>query len=291
MLNTGSFAFRYSDDLPIFRLDSLGWTNDASTGYFNDGQHRRDHGHVIFQYTLSGMGRIDLDGQTYDLPPGYGFFVRVPSRHRYYYPVDGKEPWAFIWLNARGEDVIRMWERIIERHGSLLQINESSQPIILFWNLYRAVSVDRISDPSELSALLYRWMISFLGPNLNDISEDTAKSHQAILQAKHVISEKYAQPLTLDEIAAECGVSSSYLCRLFQKEQYDSPLTYLQRRRIEAAVTMLRRTDESIQDIAAKCGFSSSSYFGKVFRQYMELSPGEFRRRQDLYPFDTVYLN
>lgn len=291
MLNPESFAFRYIDDLPIIRLDSLGWTKDVSIGYGNNGQSRRDHGHVIFQYTISGRGRIDLDGNTYDLPPGNGFFVRVPSRHHYYYPPEGKEPWTFIWLNAQGEDAIGMWERIIERQGPVVRLDAGSQPIILFWDLYRAVSVDRISDPAELSTLLYRWMISLLKPNPNTILDDKAESHQAISQAKRLIRERYAQPLTLEEIAGESGVSRSYLCRLFQKYEGDSPLAYLQRRRIEVAVTMLRRTDDNIQNIAARCGFASPSYFGKVFRQYMELSPGEFRRRQDEYPFDIVYLN
>ncbi|MFC4601005.1 AraC family transcriptional regulator [Cohnella hongkongensis] len=291
MLKPGSYAFRAGgEDLPYMTLDSLGWTTDAAHGYGNDGLTRHDRGHAIFQYTLSGEGRIDIGGQTWALPAGSGFLVRVPSEHRYYYPPEGTQPWAFLWLNARGEDALRMWDRMIEKHGPVVRLSAGAQPIEQFWELYRDVSVERLSDSAELSARLYRWMLSFFRRDTNYTSTD-AGMHPVIRQAKRFMIDNFARPITLEDIAAHCGVSRSYLCRLFQKKENDSPLAYLQRRRVEAAVTMLRRTDASIQSIGVQCGFDSPSYFGKVFRRYLNLAPGEYRRRTIEYPYDTVYLD
>ena len=138
--------------------------------------------------------------------------------------------------------------------------------------------------------MLYRWGLTLLQPDADRAALETGV-HPAIREAKRFMRARFAQPLTLEDIAAHCGVSRSYLCRLFRSKENDSPLAYLQRRRVEAAVTMLRKTDVSVQSIGALCGFDSPSYFGKVFRQHLHLSPNEFRRRKAEYPFDTVFLD
>ncbi len=290
MLKPGSFAFRPSEALPYMTLDSLGWTTDAAAGYGNDCRARSDKGHVVFQYTLSGEGRVDTDGQTLAVPAGNGFLVRIPSEKRYYYPPEGTQPWAFVWLNARGEDAVRMWDRIVDKHGTVFPLSAESLTVALFWDLYRAVSVDRLSDAAELSVHLYRWMLSLLRSDPSHAAKDS-DTHTAIRQAKRFMRDNLARPISLEDIAEHCGVSRSYLCRLFQHKENDSPLAYLQRRRVEAAVTMLRRTDASVQSIGSLCGFDSPSYFGKVFRQYLKLTPGEFRRRTIEHPYDIVYLD
>lgn len=289
-MSSGSFAFRQTRNLPFMTLDSLGWTTDAAAGYGNHGMSRLDHGHVIFQYTLSGEGAIELEDQTYALPSGCGFLVKVPSEHRYYYPAGATVPWAFLWLNAAGEDALRMWDRIIRLHGPIVMLPADSEPIRQMWALYRAVAVERVTDAAALSTLLYRWMLSMLQPD-KEYAGGAAPEHPAITRAKQYMRAHYAQPITLEDVARDAGVSRSYLCRLFQQSSKDSPLSYLQRRRIEAAVSMLRRTRDSVQVIGQRCGFDSPSYFGKVFRQYMNIAPHAFRQRAAEYPYDTVFLD
>lgn len=70
-----------------------------------------------------------------------------------------------------------------------------------------------------------------------------------------------------------------------------SPLTYLRDRRVEAAVTLLRTTDLPIQDIGKQCGFESPSYFGKVFRVYMSMTPKKYRMKKFEFPYDAIYYH
>lgn len=288
-MKQGSFAFRYAEPLPYMLLDTIGWQTADTPQYRNDGQARTDRGHIIFQYTLSGEGRIELGGRTYGLPAGTAFAVRIPGDHRYYYDAQSKEPWEFIWLNAKGEDAVRLWDRIVEREGHLLRFGANAVPMARFWDMYRAVSEERLSDPAELSAMLYRFMLSLLTPDAASAAPRLAKN-SIVNRAKRYMAENYALPLTLEEIAAHGGVSREYLCRLFRKNDLASPLEFLRRRRVEAAVTMLRATDLSAQDIGKRCGFDSPSYFSKIFRQYLGLSPGEYRAQRLDYPFDTIFL-
>ncbi len=288
-MKQGSFAFRYTEALPYMLLDTIGWQSADSPQYRNDGQARTDRGHIIFQYTLSGEGCIELDGQTHRLPAGTAFAITIPSAHRYYYAAQSKQPWEFAWLNAKGEDARRLWERIIEREGNLLRIGANAAPMARFWDLYRAVSEERLSDSAELSAMLYRFMLSLLTPDTASTAPSPGSS-SIVNRAKRYMRDNYALPLTLEEIAAHSGVSREYLCRLFRKNDLASPLEFLRRRRVEAAVTMLRATDLSAQDIGMRCGFGSPSYFSKTFRLYLGLSPSEYRAQRLDYPFDTIFL-
>lgn len=294
MHTPGSYGFRHAEPLPFLLLDSIGWQSADNAQYRNDGLRRTDAGHAIFQYTLRGQGRFELDGQMSELTPGRAFFVTVPSAHRYYYGGDGGEPWEFVYINAKGEDAARMWARIISLHGPVAQLARDSLALVRFWELYRAVSVERVSDPAALSALLYNWVLSLLAPAAAgpaDAADGGSDGALAVTErAKRYIRDNCALPLTLQDIADHCGVSRPYLCRLFQRREAVSPLEYVRRRRVEAAVTLLRRTDLPVREIAAQCGFDSPSYFGKVFRAYLSVSPGEYRSRGADFPYDVVFL-
>lgn len=287
-MKQGAFAFRYTEAIPYLLLDTIGWQSTASPEYGNDGQSRSDNEHVIFQFTLSGEGRIELEGRTHRLPPGTGFAVKIPSLHRYYYDDSAEGPWEFIWLNAKGEDAVRMWDRILERKSPLLSLRDSSSALDRFWELYRAVSVDQLTEPTELSAMLYRFVLALLMPDAG--SPARVESASIVGKAKRFMKEYAARPLSLREIADHCGVSGEYLCRLFRKNEAVSPLEYLRRRRIEAAVTLLRTTSLDVREVGRQCGFESPSYFGKTFKAYLGLSPSEFRTDKQAYPFDTIFL-
>lgn len=288
MLKPDSFAFRYAEPLPYMLLDSMGWQSASSGSYGNKGLKRTDHGHVIFQYTLSGEGIIEMEGQTHTLQEGKAFMVKIPSSHHYYYAGGQGKPWEFVWLNAKGEDAVRMWDRILARRGPIVSLQNESQPVARFWELYRAVAVERIYESAPLSQLLYGFMLSLLAPDT--FIAPGPESHPIIKKAKDYMKNHYARNLSLEDIASQCGISRSYLCRLFQHKEGISPLEFLRRRRVEAAVTMLRRTAVSVQDIGRMCGFDSPSYFGKVFREYLGLSPRDYRTGKLDHPYDTIFL-
>ncbi len=92
------------------------------------------------------------------------------------------------------------------------------------------------------------------------------------------IQENYTNIKNLDEIAKALYMTKSYACNLFKHETGVTITHYINSLRIQLASDMLRETSEKIEVIAEKCGFESTSYFNKVFRKYMNKSPGEFRK-------------
>ena len=92
------------------------------------------------------------------------------------------------------------------------------------------------------------------------------------------IYEHYAEDISPAEIAAAAGVCERECFRCFKQELGTTPLSSLTDYRLRRAAALLRETDLSVTEIATACGFATASYFGKVFRRRMNLSPLAYRR-------------
>ena len=92
------------------------------------------------------------------------------------------------------------------------------------------------------------------------------------------IRDHFAEDISPADIAASAGVCERECFRCFKQELGTTPLATLTDFRLRKAAELLRETDRSVSDIAAACGFATSSYFGKVFRSRMNLSPLAYRR-------------
>jgi AraC-like DNA-binding protein len=287
MLSPAAYGFR-NDDPSILTLDSIGWQSISSPQYHFTGENRPDYGHVIFQYTLSGQGYLEYENQTYTLSKGTAFLVKVPSRHTYYY-LDQGEPWEVIWLNVRGAEANRIWDLMLQQEGPIIRRDADSPLIQSYWKLFRMIAEDKVTDKYLLSAQVYEWMLQLLRTSKESGRELTPNSSSAIHRAKTFMKEHYAFPLTLDTLSAHCGINKHHLCRLFQRSEQTSPLAYLRDRRIEAAIVMLRTTDLPVQEVGQRCGFDSPSYFGKVFREYLSMSPKEYRMKRLEFPYEAIY--
>lgn len=83
--------------------------------------------------------------------------------------------------------------------------------------------------------------------------------------------------ITIEELAAYVGLSTSYLSRLFKKELGISVSEYILKRKVEKAQNLLRYSDSSIIDIANYLAFSSQSHFIQVFKNTVGLTPKKYR--------------
>lgn len=105
------------------------------------------------------------------------------------------------------------------------------------------------------------------------------KNHQIINKIKEFIRSHYDRGLTLEDIAESVYLSPYYISRIFKEEQGITVMDYLTKVRIEEAKKLLRNPKYNIDDISVKLGYSDPSYFSKVFRRYVGLSPSQFRQK------------
>ena len=95
--------------------------------------------------------------------------------------------------------------------------------------------------------------------------------------AVQYIEENYAQPLSMQSVCDEIGISQTYLSRLFRKYSDTTFNAFLTRCRMEAAMKLLKeKPDLLLRDVAACVGYDDSSYFTKVFHQYTGKTPSQF---------------
>jgi AraC-like DNA-binding protein len=124
-------------------------------------------------------------------------------------------------------------------------------------------------------------MLLILLENLQDRVCDTElvqnKDAVRIKQMLGFIHARYAEPLSVSQIAAASSISESECYRCFRKVLGTSPIDYLLQYRIRAAAGLLSGSDMSVSDICFATGFNSPSYFAKVFRQELLVSPRKYR--------------
>ena len=99
----------------------------------------------------------------------------------------------------------------------------------------------------------------------------------ALRRARDLIDREYAEPLDLDALAAEAGYSQFHFARAFGAAYGETPRTYLTRRRIERAKTLLRTANLSVTEICFLVGFASLGSFSARFRLLVGQSPSEYR--------------
>jgi len=100
-----------------------------------------------------------------------------------------------------------------------------------------------------------------------------------MLRARDTMDRAYVQPLDVPTLAAVAHVSPAHFARQFRATFGETPHRYLQRRRVERAMELLRDTDRSVTEICFDVGFASLGTFSRTFRAVIGESPSQYRAR------------
>ncbi|MGE4424918.1 MAG: helix-turn-helix transcriptional regulator [Solirubrobacteraceae bacterium] len=95
------------------------------------------------------------------------------------------------------------------------------------------------------------------------------------------MDREYARPLDVAALAAGVHMSAGHLSRRFRQVYGESPYSYLMTRRIERAMTLLRRGDLNVTEVCFEVGFSSLGTFSTRFAELVGVSPSAYRRDPD----------
>lgn len=112
-------------------------------------------------------------------------------------------------------------------------------------------------------------------PNLPD---GVAQGNPTVAGIKRYLEENYSEEITLGSISERFFLSPNYLCDLFKAETGRSIMSYLRTARLNHAAELLRTSQDSVADIALRVGYSDISYFGRLFRNAYQMTPGVYRR-------------
>ncbi|NKJ20186.1 helix-turn-helix transcriptional regulator [Dyella sp. SG609] len=94
------------------------------------------------------------------------------------------------------------------------------------------------------------------------------------------IDREYARPLNVEALASDIGMSAGHLSRQFRLAYGESPYSYLMTRRIERAMSLLRRGDLAVTEVCLEVGCASLGTFSTRFAELVGMSPGAYRKQQ-----------
>ena len=111
------------------------------------------------------------------------------------------------------------------------------------------------------------------------MSRDVEDLNRRLLRARDAMDRAYAEPLDVATIAAVAHISEAHFIRSFRATFGETPHRYLQRRRVERSMFLLRETDRPVTEVCLEVGFTSLGTFSRTFREITGESPTAYRRR------------
>lgn len=233
-------------------------------------QLRMDSPIGCVQYVISGSGIIICNEKIYTVNKGDTFLLPEGSNQIYYSNPDNQ--FERIWFNFKGElaqsllDIYKLNDTVVFRNVNTLDI---------FTEIHEKCK--NLPDPLEyknLSAQLFLKLIQFLSDHKQTTDEITSSIEQIRLYIDCHITEN----IKISDIAQNFSFSSEHVIRIFKKTYGITPHQYILQSKIRLAMTMLKMTDNSIEEIAEKLGFSDSHHFSTQFKKLVGYKPSLYRK-------------
>jgi len=117
-----------------------------------------------------------------------------------------------------------------------------------------------------------------MGEGIQRFTPQGRDSFEPVEKIRHYIDRNFTKALTLEYLAKQAnGVNPNYLCRLFKEYTGQTVFEYINHRRIELALVLLRSSKEKILQVCMKSGFNDISYFNRKFKDIVGVTPGVYR--------------
>ncbi len=221
------------------------------------------------EYVTSGIGQIELAGESYHPKRGEVYILPAGLDHLYW--SDAEEPWEKLWFNAAGEllgELIRLYGlegRVVVEGGETRRHFE------------RILTLCREKLPPEeidrKSAVIFHELVQELALSTEGRRVSPEAEKMRVYLDSHISEE-----VTLDNLAGVIFKSKTQAMRLFRAEYGLPPYEYLIKQRLRRAEELLTGTGMPIKEIAHLSGFTNEHYFSHTFKQRIGQTPSEFRR-------------
>ncbi|WP_283678477.1 helix-turn-helix domain-containing protein [Lentilactobacillus sp. Marseille-Q4993] len=183
--------------------------------------------------------------------------------------------------NTVPEDRIRMSKQYLENIFS--QVFENNPESML-------TMVLEPLDNNQFNQMNYLSILLKMNPNFEDNSVvqqgesqtstfDSSESYKSLSNAVDYILRNVTQPISLNEVADQVFLSSSYLSRLFKQQLHITFIDYVNRLKIAKAKELLALTNKPVNIISNLVGFSQTSYFTKTFKKLANTTPSAYRKQ------------
>ena len=207
-----------------------------------------------------------------------GAHTMVPAGSSYRWLTSGPIDFAHLFLHPDrfAKDVSEALDRAPERVRFADVLGRSDAIVTALFELLLGGDRDPLDAEERLTRLNLR-LAALTEPALGE-SLGAPLPAPRVARVRDYIRAHLAQPIALDDLAREGGMSRYHFIRAFHAATGLTPYAFVIAERVAAGIESLRASDLSVSEIAAATGFSSPARFSERFRALIGQTPAEFRR-------------
>lgn len=266
----------------IQKIDTFNVHKGVRQKNFKKKEHHYHNWYEIF-IVLSGECRFSVYDKFYNIRKGEAMLFQPGVFHYYTSPL-GCE---YLIIEVTAGYISRFFSA--DAANILLKCFNSVLIALSDDELSECVRLAQIADNETNSDMPDRLLA--IGGILNIFTKADKKQHTENLYSKrkntveklnyitNYIAENYKNITSITDLAKSCYISKSHMCGIFRRELGVSVSNYINNLKIDLARELLITTKMSVIDISVECGFNSTQYFHKTFKNQLGCSPTEYRRQ------------
>lgn len=271
------FSVFPSENFVDLGLYQFGWEQCDPSHSF--GPAARNH--YLFHYCLSGTGMLysqngRKESDTFHIKSGQGFMI-FPHQVCMYI-ADHEIPWEYVWIEFDGLRV----KEAIELAGlkpeqpvykaRYKDISETMKEEMLY------IVNHKEESPFHLIGHLYLFIDSFVRSSTSvPLGQGSSLREFYLKEAISFIEQNFQNDISVEDIAACCGLNRSYFGKIFHENMGKSPQEFLISYQMTKAAELLKLTALSVADIGNAVGYPNQLHFSRAFKNVYAISPRQWR--------------
>jgi AraC-like DNA-binding protein len=283
--------FRYflpSRDLEVWGLGvtAAGFTHVKPGSDYPPGHHPTDHdfswehGRILeaLQIVLivSGRGTFEMRGFGAKALVADSAFAILPRTWHRYRP-ELATGWVESWVEVQGPVITELLRTGVFASETVVRAGATTAGLDAAMEALHAIARDAGAGFNpELSACALAVVAAWRRIGL--IEEDQPPARRAVAAAERYLSEHFSEPVNVQALSAKVGMAYSHFRREFQQRTGFAPWRYVLHLRLSRARRMLVASQSTLDDIAARLGFSSAFHFSAAFKRAYGISPHHWRK-------------
>jgi AraC-like DNA-binding protein len=225
---------------------------------------------------VSGSGEVFINGKKAIAHEGMAIFLKADTPYAYHATTAG---WITHFITFSGSVCDQILSALNIDQSGVYHVADPANLSRHFRKIARIRHTSNMQQNRLLSKAFYSMLLD-LSLNVQYLTTDLPAIQNDSLQSViRYIEEHFFEPISLDDLAQLVNLRKEYLCTLFKKHMGQTIFHFLKSIRIaHARIYLNQYPEKTVQEISLMCGFESSGYFCRVFRQIEGTSPQRYRQ-------------
>lgn len=293
--------FRYYEipqNEPCLALLGDAWIRPYGDGV--DCQHFHNYMEIGFCY--DGSGKVELDEEIISYKSD--MFTIIPKNFPHNTESENftLSRWEYIFIDVEvflreiykgndmyAEDLVAL----INDHAWTADVSEYPETAGLIRNIMEEMRCKKEFYFESVRGMLFSLLMNIARMNrkVSDKVKKQSGGGSQVTVALHHIGKHYAEDLTIGDLAAVSHMSETHFRRVFQKTMDMTPSDYLNLVRVHMACEHMKKSEDSMDMVAGKCGFQSVTTFNRNFKKFLGITPYQWKIHPENYEAKLLNYN